>query len=73
MRERDYEKRRTAAAGVNAARQSPAALDLSTQEGKNRLREELLKGLEGSYSKDYEELIRKYFEELEKERVDELR
>lgn len=69
MRERDYEKRRRAEAGKNYQRTSPADLDLSTQEGKSRLRQELLKALEGKYSKDYEELIRKYFEQLEKEEI----
>ena len=68
-RERDYEKRRTSEAGKCISRPSPAEIDLSTQEGKNRLRQELLKILEGKYSKDYEELIKKYFEQLEKEEV----
>jgi hypothetical protein len=66
MRERDYEKRRRAEAGKEYQKLSPTELDLSTQEGKSRLRQELLKVLEGKYSKDYEELIRKYFEQLEK-------
>jgi hypothetical protein len=69
MRERDYEKRRRAETGQNVRRTSPAEIDLTTQEGRNRLREELLKVREGKYSKDYEELIRKYFEQLEKEGV----
>src|ERR1051325_1854857 len=69
MRERDYEKRRKAETGTDIRRASPSGLDLSTQEGKNKLREELLKVLEGKYSKDYEELIRKYFDQLEKEDV----
>jgi len=69
MRERDYEKRRTAQTATNIRRASPAEVDLSTQEGKNKLREELLKVLEGKYSKDYEELIKKYFDQLEKEEV----
>ena len=69
MRERDYEKRRKADAGKNIQRTSPAEIDLSTQEGKNKLRQELLKVLEGKYSKDYESLIKKYFEQLEKEDV----
>lgn len=69
MRERDYEKRRKAETGTNIGRASPADIDLSTQEGKNKLREELLKVLEGKYSKDYEELIKKYFDQLEKEEV----
>ena len=70
MRERDYEKRRRAEAGKNIPRTSPAEIDLTTQEGKNKLREELLKLRESKYTKDYEELIRKYFEQLEKEEVE---
>ncbi len=69
-RERDYEQRRRAEAGKNYQHASPADIDLTTQEGRNRLREELLKIREGNYSKDYEELIRKYFEQLESEKVD---
>jgi hypothetical protein len=68
-RERDYEKRRKAEAGKTSPHASPAEIDLSTQEGKDKLRQEMLKVLEGKYSKDYQELIRKYFEALEKEEV----
>ncbi|MBI3004020.1 MAG: hypothetical protein HYY49_01230 [Ignavibacteriales bacterium] len=66
MRERDFEKRRKAETGTQVARRSPAELDVNTLEGKNRLREDLLKALEQGYARDYKELIRKYFEELEK-------
>jgi hypothetical protein len=66
MRERDYEKKRKAETGTQISRKSPVDIDLNTLEGKDRLREELLKALEQGYSKDYQELIRKYFEELEK-------
>ncbi len=69
LRERDYEKRRRAEAGRTLSRPTPADIDLSAQEGKNRLRQELLKVLEGRYSKDYEDLIRRYFEQLEKEEL----
>ncbi|HMD13282.1 MAG TPA: DUF4175 family protein, partial [Bacteroidota bacterium] len=67
MHERDYEKRRTSQTGTNVARSSPSDIDLTTQEGKNKLHDELLKVLEGKYSKDYEEIIKQYFEELENE------
>jgi hypothetical protein len=67
MRERDYEKRRQAQTGKDIQHASPSALDLSTQEGKDRLREELLKVLEGKYSKDYESLIKRYFEQLDQQ------
>ena len=69
MRERDYEKRRKAETGKNIQHASPTELDFATQEGKNRLREELLKALEEKYSKDYEGLIKRYFEQLDKEEV----
>jgi hypothetical protein len=65
-RERDYEKKRKAETGTQMTRRSPKDLDWSSLEGKSQLREELLKALEQGYSKDYQELIRKYFEELEK-------
>jgi len=67
MRERDYEKRRTSETGTTAPHASPAALDLTTQEGRNRIREELLKVLGEKYSHDYEALIRKYFDRLDTE------
>lgn len=65
-RERDYEKKRKAETGTQITRRSPKDLDWNSLEGKSQLREELLKALEQGYSKDYQELIRKYFEELEK-------
>jgi hypothetical protein len=67
MRERDYEKRRKAETGKSIQHTSPAEIDLTTQEGRNKLREELLKVLEEKYSRDYEALIKKYFEQLDGE------
>jgi hypothetical protein len=66
MRERDYEKKRKAETGTQFVRRSPKDIDFETLEDNSRLHEELLKALEQGYSKDYQELIRKYFEELEK-------
>jgi len=65
LRERDFERRRRAESGTNVKRLSPGHIDLTSQEGKNRLREDLLKALQEGYTRDYEELIRKYFEVLE--------
>ncbi len=64
-RERDYESRRKAEAGTTVPRTGPGPLDLSTQEGKDRLRRDLLRALEEGYAKEYQDLIRKYFELLE--------
>jgi hypothetical protein len=67
IRERDYEKERQSTAGRNIVRPSPAAIDLTTPEGKNQLRRDLQRAMEEGYAPDYEELIRRYFESLERE------
>jgi hypothetical protein len=66
MRERDFEKRRRAQTGSPVARRSPSDIDPSALQGRSRLYEDLLKAIEQGYSKDYQELIQKYFEELQK-------
>lgn len=68
INERDFEKNRQSNTGKDIARKSPPELILSTDEGKNKLRDELQKAIREGYKKDYEDLIRKYFEALEKER-----
>jgi len=64
MRERDYEQRRTSTAGTTPVRTSPA--ELQTQSAQNQLRRDLLKAIEEGYSKDYQDLIRKYYDALDK-------
>ncbi len=65
VNERDFEKNRKSNTGQNIMRNTPPDLILSTEEGKNKLKEELLKAIREGYKKDYEDLIRKYFEKLE--------
>ncbi len=65
-RERDFEKKRKAESGTNVARKSPGEIDLNSQEGRNKLRQDLQKAIEEGYAKDYQELIKKYYEALEK-------
>ena len=65
VNERDYDKRRESFTGKDVIRLSPDDLTLDEQI-KNTLRDELLKAINEGYSKDYEELIKKYFEQLEK-------
>jgi hypothetical protein len=69
MRERDYEKKRQARPGQDVVRKSPAELDLKSQSGKDKLMEDLQKAMEEGYSKDYEYLIRKYFEALQNVKI----
>lgn len=66
INERDFEKERRANVGKEIIRSSPPELIFKTEEGKNKIKDELLKAIREGYKKDYEDLIRKYFESLEK-------
>ncbi|MDP2363764.1 MAG: DUF4175 family protein, partial [Ignavibacteria bacterium] len=66
MNERDYEKKRESKTGEEYVRQSPDALNLENQEGKSKAMQELLKSVQQGYTKDYETIIRQYFEALQK-------
>jgi hypothetical protein len=46
-------------------RESPASIDLTSIEGRNRLRRDMQKALEEGYAREYEDLIKRYFEILE--------
>jgi hypothetical protein len=70
INERDFEKQRESNTGKNIVGKPPAELNLTTEEGKDKLRDELNKAVREGYSKDYEELIRKYYEALQKEKVE---
>jgi len=67
INEHDYEKERKSASGKDYDRNSPPDIILSTEEGRNKLKDELMKSVREGYKKDYEELIREYFNALEKE------
>ena len=68
MRERDYEQRRRAETAKQYRQTSPSELDPSTVAGTSRMMEDLRQALEQGYAKEYQELIKKYFEELQKTR-----
>ena len=65
INQRDFEERRESNVGNRFNRKSPDDINLSLEEKKNKIREELMKAIKEGYSKDYEELIRKYYEALE--------
>ncbi len=69
VNERDYENKRKSEVGKDIVRQSPADLNLNSESSKNKIRDELNKAVQEGYTKDYEELIRKYYEALQKENV----
>lgn len=66
INERDFEKNRESNEGKDLAKDSPGELLLNEKEILDRLRDQLLNAAKEGYSKDYQELIKKYFEALEK-------
>ena len=66
MRERDFEQRRKSLTGTTQTRRSPA--EIQDDSGLDLLRRDLLKAAEEGYSKDYQDLIRKYYDALNKTR-----
>jgi hypothetical protein len=69
MRERDWEKQRRSRTGTNVSRRSPSALDPDQLDPKSGLRRDLQKAVDEGYSRDYEALIRRYFEALQQSGV----
>jgi hypothetical protein len=69
INERDFEKERKSETGKNLTRNSPAELNLSNQQGKEKIKDELNQAVQEGYNKDYEDLIRKYYEALQNEKI----
>ncbi|MEI7812865.1 MAG: DUF4175 family protein [Ignavibacteria bacterium] len=65
INDRDFEKERESDSGQNIAGKSPAGLNLPASK-RNNVKDELIRAVREGYSKDYENLIRKYYEALEK-------
>ncbi len=70
INERDFEKQRESQVGQAFDRESPPEIIFATEEGKDQLRDELMKAIREGYAKDYEELIRKYYEALQKKQLE---
>jgi hypothetical protein len=64
LRERDYEQQRKATTGTALVKKSPA--ELKKESEPTGLRRDLQRAAESGYAKEYMELIRKYYEALEK-------
>jgi hypothetical protein len=67
LNERDYEKERESRSGENVSRNLPPNLNLSSPNSLDKIRDELNKAVKEGYSRDYEDLIRKYYEILQNE------
>ena len=66
INERDYEKKRESKTGKEFNTQSPGELDPKLLQGNKKAFDDLLKSIQQGYTKDYEELIRQYFDALQK-------
>ena len=61
---RDYERKRTSNSGEDIIRKSPEALSLSRSQKVDKIRKDLLRLDEEGYTREYQELIRRYLEAL---------
>ena len=69
INERDFEKERKSESGTNITRNNPAELNLKNQQGKEKLKDELNRAVQEGYNKDYEDLIKKYYEALQRQKI----
>ena len=69
INERDYEKERESRSSQTVLRESPAELDMTDPDKLNKIRDELNKAVKEGYLRDYEDIIRKYYESLQKEDI----
>jgi hypothetical protein len=67
INERDFERNRESHTGHNITRESPSGPDFSSERGKDKIKDELNKAVKEGFTRDYENLIRKYYEALQKE------
>ncbi len=67
VNERDFEQQRKSKTGKDITNESPKDIELNTQEGKTRVMRELLNSLKQGYTKDYEQIIRRYLKKLTNE------
>jgi hypothetical protein len=70
INERDFEKERKSETGKNINYKSPLELNLTKQNDKEKFRDELNRAIQEGYNIDYQEMIRKYYEALQKEKID---
>lgn len=69
LNERDFEKERESNTADNIRRNSPAEINLSTEKGRDLIRDAINRAVQEGYNKDYELLIRRYYELLQKENI----
>ena len=70
IQRRDYSRKRKAEEGKQYFVKSPSQLPMDLGEREKQLRQDLLEAVKQGYTKDYQELIRRYFEVLSDESID---
>ncbi len=66
VHERDKDEERESKPGQDIVRESPRDLNIASPQAQKELQDEILHAQENGYTPDYNALIRKYFQELEK-------
>lgn len=66
VNEKDYDKKREATTGQDFLRKSPNDFDMSTQQGKSNNIKEFMRSIQNGYTKDYEIIIKQYFEQIQR-------
>lgn len=69
LKERDYSKQRRAEVGEDVSRPSPRELSPEVTQGEESTRDDLIKYMQESYPKEYEQMIKDYFKALSEERM----
>jgi hypothetical protein len=69
INERDFEKERKSESGVNVTRSGPNEINLSNLKRKEKIKDELNRAIQEGYNKDYENLIRKYYDSLQNQEL----
>lgn len=69
INDRDYERKRESKTAKDYTGRSPDASDFKTLEDRNRALRDLLQSIQQGYTKDYENLIRQYFDALQKQDI----
>lgn len=65
INDRDFEKRRESRTGKDMQRNSPDQINPNKQEGKSSELQELMRRIQQGYTRDYESLIKKYFDAIQ--------
>lgn len=71
INDRDYENERESRAGDDFKRESPGKLILDPEKSKNKIQDELNNAIHEGFTRDFENIVRKYYENLQsKKRVE---